>query len=194
MQSLCRLRLPLTHNGGPSRSSSSLHRETARSRLGAVRVICQRTSGDTHTKSVFKPIEKNRLDLMAPTTTRQIKTPQEKALQDTCSTLAQLYVDSEVRGGSSDKFFSHENQIYPPSLSENGNLRSNTKSDLVTLLEKIANLTPYSRVQMSRCCSLMEQRLFITCHRISKKHLLTMCVALSSLISAGRLITTYVWM
>ena len=96
----------------------------------------------THTKSVFKPIEKNRLDLMAPTTTRQIKTPQEKAFQNTCSTLAQLCVDSEVRGGSSDKFFSYENQIYPPSLSENGNIRSNTKSDLVTLLEKTANLTP----------------------------------------------------
>ena len=62
----------------------------------------------TRTKSVFKPIETNRLDLMAPTTTRQIKTPQEKALQDTCSTLAQLYVASEVRGGSSDEFFSHE--------------------------------------------------------------------------------------
>ena len=93
----------------------------------------------THTKSVFKPIEKNRLELMAPTIIRQIKTPQEKALQDTCSTLAQLYVASEVRVESSDEFFSHENQIYPPSLLENGNLRSNTKSDLVTLLEKTAN-------------------------------------------------------
>ena len=51
----------------------------------------------THTKSIFKPIKKNRLDLMAPTTTRQIKTPQEKALQDTCSTLAQLYVSLRKR-------------------------------------------------------------------------------------------------
>ena len=96
----------------------------------------------THTKSVFKPIKKNRLDVMAPTTTRQIKTPQEKALQDTCSSLAQLYVASEVRGGSSDEFFSHENQIYPSSLSEKGSLWSNTKSDLVTLREKTANITP----------------------------------------------------
>ena len=46
----------------------------------------------------------------------------EKALQITCSTLAQLYVASEILGGSTDEFFLYENQIYPPSLSENGNL------------------------------------------------------------------------
>ena len=110
----------------------------------------------THTKSVFKPIEKNRLDLMAPTSTRQIKTPQEKTLQDTCSTLAQLYGASEVRGGSSDEFFSHENQIYPSSLSKNGNLRSNAKSDLCHPSWEDSN--PHPRIPKSKCRGAVHRR------------------------------------
>ncbi len=51
-------------------------------------------------------------------------------------------MSSEVRVGSPDEFFSHENQIHPPSISENGNLRTTTKSAIVTVLEKTANTTP----------------------------------------------------
>ena len=125
----------LTHNGDPSRSSSSLHRETARSRLGAVPVICQRTSGDTHHIRIRANREQTRSDgpLLPPDKLKRHRRRHSKT--PTCSTLAQLYVASEVRGGSSDESFSHENQIYRPYLSENDNLRSNTKSDLGTLLE-----------------------------------------------------------
>ena len=36
-----------------------------------------------------------------------------------------------------DDFFSHENQAYPPSLSQFGQLRSGTKSDPTHCLEKL---------------------------------------------------------
>lgn len=46
-----------------------------------------------------------------------------------------LYINNQLRDGDPDGFFSHENQIYPPSLSEYGNLHKGAKSDLVKCLD-----------------------------------------------------------
>ena len=41
-----------------------------------------------------------------------------------------------------DDFFMHENHPYPPSLSDHGKLRANSKSDLVDCLEDFTTPVP----------------------------------------------------
>ena len=49
---------------------------------------------------------------------------------------SRLYVSCHVRDGDLEGFFGHQNQSFPLSLSQYGNLRSGTKSDLLSCLEK----------------------------------------------------------
>ena len=44
----------------------------------------------------------------------------------------------QVRDGDLDEFFRHENQAYPPSLSQFGQLRHGSKSDLLNPLDKMS--------------------------------------------------------
>ena len=46
-----------------------------------------------------------------------------------------MYIASQIRDGDTDELFKHENQPYPPSLSQLGGLRTVTKSDLLHCLE-----------------------------------------------------------
>ena len=49
---------------------------------------------------------------------------------------SRLYFASQKRDGDLEEFFKHENQLYPPSLSEFGNLRFGKKSDLISCVNK----------------------------------------------------------
>ncbi|CAC5403759.1 unnamed protein product [Mytilus coruscus] len=51
----------------------------------------------------------------------------------------ELYVSCQVRNGDLVEFFRHENQAYPPSLSQFGELRHGSKSDLLVQLERITD-------------------------------------------------------
>ena len=42
-----------------------------------------------------------------------------------------------MRNGNLDEFFEHENQAYPPAITQSGKLRSGSKSDLVGCLEDL---------------------------------------------------------
>ena len=58
---------------------------------------------------------------------------------------------SEIRSGDLDQFFQHENQAYPPALSQMGKLQTGTKSDLVGCLEDLVptqDLSPTPVVQV----------------------------------------------
>ena len=57
------------------------------------------------------------------------------SLKQNCSLFAQLYVSCQVREGNLDEFFSHENQNFPPSISQQGRLKFGQKSDLLECLE-----------------------------------------------------------
>jgi len=46
------------------------------------------------------------------------------------------YIACQSRDGDLDEFFLHENHSYPPSISQGGNLRLGTKSDLIGCLEQ----------------------------------------------------------
>ena len=59
----------------------------------------------------------------------------ESALRSDCNLFSRLYIATQHRSGDLDEFFMHENQPYPPSLSEFGNLRLGNKTDLLTCIK-----------------------------------------------------------
>ena len=64
---------------------------------------------------------------------------------------SRLHIGSQIRSGDLEEFFSHENQPYPPTLSEFGNLRYTKKSDLIPIITKGITETsppPYNDVKV----------------------------------------------
>ena len=87
------------------------------------------------------PIKKNNLPLFNPAPVRE-KTKsqlQETSLRNDSSVFSHLYIASQVRHGNLNEFFEHENQTYPPALTQNGKLRSRSKLGLVGCLEDMVN-------------------------------------------------------
>ena len=58
------------------------------------------------------------------------------SLKSNCSLFLRLYVSCLVTDGDLKGFSGHENQSFSPSLSQHGKLRSGTKWDLLSCLEK----------------------------------------------------------
>ncbi len=88
---------------------------------------------------VSDPIKKNSLPLFGrPQAKEKNKTQQQlTSLKNDRSLFSRLYVASQVRDGNLDEFFEHENQAYPPALSQNGAMRTTKKADLVACLEDL---------------------------------------------------------
>ena len=95
---------------------------------------------EKRTTSLYEPIKRNKLALFSspPSCKEKSKDKMQIAsLKSNCSLFARLYVSCQVRDGDLDGFFSHENQSFPPALTQFGGLRSGTKSDLLSCFEKI---------------------------------------------------------
>ncbi len=92
------------------------------------------------TVSVFDPIKQSNLHLFSrpPVKAQSSKQIQLSSLKSNCSLFSRLYIASQTRNGDWDTFFSHENQTYPPSLSQMGMLRTGNKSDLLRCLQDLA--------------------------------------------------------
>ena len=91
------------------------------------------------TTPLFDTIQKNKLPLFnSPPATKEKSRDKLKTatLKSNCSLFSRLYVSFQVRDGDLEGFFGHENQSFPPSLSQYGKLRSGSKSDLLSCLEK----------------------------------------------------------
>ena len=91
------------------------------------------------TTPLFDTIQKNKLPLFSsPPATKEKTSDKIKiaSLKSNCSLFSRLYVSFQIRDGDLEGFFGHENQSFPPSLSQYGKLRSGTKSDLLSCLEK----------------------------------------------------------
>ena len=88
---------------------------------------------------VSEPITKNNLPLFSQTSVKKKNksTLQLASLKSDCCLFSRLYVSSQVRGGNLEEFFEHENQACPPALSQNGEMRTTKKSDLVGCLEDL---------------------------------------------------------
>ncbi|KAE8741792.1 hypothetical protein FOCC_FOCC012681 [Frankliniella occidentalis] len=87
-------------------------------------------------RSVFDPIKKfNRKVFAARSKNIQGKAVQIKSLQMDAQLFLQLYIMSEHRQLDLKVFFSYENQVCPPSVSKNGDLRlPDNKSEIIPLL------------------------------------------------------------
>ena len=66
---------------------------------------------------------------------------QIKYLETNCKLFSMLYIGCQIRKGDMNNFFEHENQQFPPSLSDMGQQRQGTKSDLLDCLDQCATST-----------------------------------------------------
>ena len=98
---------------------------------------------DTQKPSFNEPLTKNKLPLFS----RKAKPDQSAAkrkidvLKDDCQLFSRLFISCQSRKCDLQAFFQHENQNCPPSLSQNGNLYSGTKSQLLDVIEQDTNTT-----------------------------------------------------
>ncbi len=81
-----------------------------------------------------EPIKKNKLLLFSRPPLAKKSSASLKVSNDV-SLFSRLYIACQSRDGNLDEFFHHENQAYPPSLSQHGKLRLGTKADLLPCLE-----------------------------------------------------------
>ena len=90
----------------------------------------------TRSKPVSEPIRKNKLPCFSKPETKgkNVLKANMTALKNDCSLFSRLYIACQTRDGDIQKFFQHENQPYPPSLSKLGELRSGKKADLIACL------------------------------------------------------------
>jgi hypothetical protein len=88
-------------------------------------------------KSIFDPIPKNKCKFFGVESSRPKQT-KVKELQLDLQLFSKLFVNAKILDLNLREFFAHENQIYPPALSRNGKLLDADKSELLSILEKIA--------------------------------------------------------
>lgn len=69
------------------------------------------------------------------------------------SLFGRLYISNQHRDGDPDVSFAHENQPYPPSLADLGELRLGTMSDLLKLLE---DTTVNTQPRQNRECKIFD--------------------------------------
>ena len=76
-------------------------------------------------KKVFDPIKKSLISLFRIPITKVAQQEKTKlsVLKNNCSLFSRLYISCQTRGGNVQEFFKHENQSFPPSLSQNGSIR-----------------------------------------------------------------------
>ena len=93
---------------------------------------------DERTASIHDTISKNTLPLFKRQQPKQISKASLKLTAVTSDRylFSRLYIASQHRGGDLEEVFKHENQSYPPSLSEFSNLRFGKKSDLIACVNK----------------------------------------------------------
>ena len=61
------------------------------------------------------------------------------SLKDDLQLFSRLYISCQTRDGNLEEFIPHENQVFPPALSDGGSFRLGSKSDLLTCLQDISN-------------------------------------------------------
>ena len=75
-------------------------------------------------KPITEPIKTNKLPLMH---SPQSKTSKQKekvtALKSDCALFSRLYIACQSRDGNLEEFFKYENQPWPPSLADPGDMR-----------------------------------------------------------------------
>ena len=83
------------------------------------------------------PIKKNNLPLFSRKSKQNPGSSKEKLhqLKNDCNLFSRLFISCQSRQCDMEDFFSHENQNTPPSLSQDGNLYTGVKSQLMDVFE-----------------------------------------------------------
>ena len=90
---------------------------------------------------------KNKLALFSTPQTKQRSRSKEQvaSLKTNCTLFSRFYIACQPRQSNLDSFFEHENQACPPSISDMGQLRHGSKSDLCNgMLNKVLTTRKYS--------------------------------------------------
>ena len=85
-------------------------------------------------KPVTQPLKKkNNLPTFTSTNKKTISKDKAKGevLKEDCTLILRLYIACQIRDGNLEDIFKYENQPWPPSLSQLGQLRGGQKADLV---------------------------------------------------------------
>ena len=92
-----------------------------------------------HMTPLSDRIPKNNLSLFSwrPDKAKTRTQEQHLSMKRDRHLFATLYIASQVCDADLEEFFQHENQSWPPSISDYGKLRSVTKSDLLPCLEDL---------------------------------------------------------
>ena len=92
--------------------------------------------------SIHDKISKNNIQLFKSGKIRNVdrKARKMEDLRSDCSLFSRLFLFSQREGRrmNLEEFFMHENQRYPPSISEHGHLYTGSKSDLLDCLESLS--------------------------------------------------------
>ena len=82
-------------------------------------------------KPVTDTLKKNNLPTLSTPTKKAVSKDKAKVqvLREDCSLFSRLYIACQNRDGNLEDFFTYENQPWPPSLSELGQLRGGVKAD-----------------------------------------------------------------
>ena len=92
--------------------------------------------------SLFDVIRRNKIQLFSsPPAPKETTKDKMKiaSLKSNCSLFSRLYISCQVREGDLDSFFTHENQSYPPSLSQYGTLKIGKQVSLAILSRKVVS-------------------------------------------------------
>ena len=87
-------------------------------------------------KSITEPIKKNNLPTFNVHSKKVVSKDKAKVgvLKQDLALFSRLYISCQTRDGNLEEFFKFENQPWPPSLSETGQLRGGQKADLIKCL------------------------------------------------------------
>ena len=92
-------------------------------------------------KPITEPIKKNNLPTFNVHSKKVVSKDKAKVgvLKQDLALFSRLYISCQTRDGNLEEFFKFENQPWPPSLSETGQLRGGQKADLIKCLPNSSN-------------------------------------------------------
>ena len=94
------------------------------------------------TRAIEEPLKRNKLPLFGTIRKSSTQKGKETSLKNDMTLFARLYIGCQNRDGNLDVFFRHENQMFPPSLSDSGKMHQCNKSDLLICLENLTESQP----------------------------------------------------
>lgn len=89
----------------------------------------------------YEPIKKNKTNFFRQQPETSSKDLKQKNVKDDCTLFSKLFISCQSRECDLQDFFQHENQSYPASLSDGGNLYSCQKSQLAMILQNQVTLS-----------------------------------------------------